>query len=109
MYCTNCGKEIQEHSNFCYFCGARQGASAAGGTRPLPPPRPRRRLMRSRRDKMIAGVCGGFAEYVELDPTIVRIIWLLLALVGGGGLLAYIIAWIVMPREPEPAPVAQAS
>ncbi len=102
MYCTNCGKEIQEHSNFCYFCGARQGATAS-------PPRPKRRLTRSRRDKMIAGVCGGFAEYLELDPTIVRIIWLLLALVGGGGFLAYIIAWIVMPLEPEQAPVPQAS
>ncbi len=102
MYCTNCGKEIQEHSNFCYFCGARQGATAS-------PPRPKRRLTRSRRDKMIAGVCGGFAEYLELDPTIVRIIWLLLALVGGGGFLAYIIAWIVMPLEPEPAPAPQAS
>ncbi len=102
MYCTNCGKEIQEHSNFCYFCGARQGATAS-------PPRPKRRLTRSRRDKMIAGVCGGFAQYLELDPTIVRIIWLLLALVGGGGFLAYIIAWIVMPLEPEPAPAPQAS
>ncbi len=101
MYCTNCGKEIQEHSNFCYFCGARQGATPS-------PPRPKRRLMRSRRDKMIAGVCGGFAEYLELDPTIVRIIWLLLALVGGGGFLAYIIAWIVMPLESETAPAPQA-
>ncbi len=102
MYCTNCGKEIHENSNFCYYCGARQGAAA-------PPPRPRRRLMRSRRDKHIAGVCGGFAEYLELDPTIVRIIWLLLALVGGGGFLAYLIAWIVMPLEPEPTPVPQTS
>jgi phage shock protein C len=106
VYCTSCGKEIQEKSNFCYFCGARLAPAGRGGPAAA---HPRRRLTRSRHDKMIAGVCGGFAEYIELDPTIVRIIWLLLALLGGGGVLAYIIAWIVMPLEPEPAPAPQAS
>ncbi|HEX5411966.1 MAG TPA: PspC domain-containing protein [Terriglobia bacterium] len=68
--------------------------------------------MRSRTNQKIAGVCGGFAEYLDVDPTLVRLIWLAALFLGGGGLIAYIVAWIVMPLEPEqrdvspPAPVA---
>jgi phage shock protein PspC (stress-responsive transcriptional regulator) len=61
--------------------------------------------MRSRADRKIAGVCAGFAEYFDLDVTVVRVVWLIVALFGGGGVLAYIIAWIVMPEEPESVPV----
>ncbi|HET7215093.1 MAG TPA: PspC domain-containing protein [Terriglobia bacterium] len=57
--------------------------------------------MRSRTDEKIAGVCGGFAEYLEIDPTLVRLIWLAALFLGGWGLIAYIVAWIVMPLEPE--------
>ena len=57
--------------------------------------------MRSRTNRKIAGVCAGFAEYFDLDVTLVRVVWLIVALFGGGGVLAYIIAWIVMPEEPE--------
>jgi phage shock protein PspC (stress-responsive transcriptional regulator) len=49
---------------------------------------------------MIAGICAGFAEYLELDPTLVRILWVMLVIFGGCGLLGYIIAWIIMPEEP---------
>jgi phage shock protein C len=49
---------------------------------------------------MIAGVCAGFAEYLELDPTLVRILWVMLVLFGGCGVLGYIVAWIIMPEEP---------
>jgi phage shock protein C len=62
--------------------------------------------MRSRIDRKIAGVCAGFAEYFDLDVTVVRVVWLLVAIFGGGGILAYVIAWIVMPEEPEYVPVA---
>jgi phage shock protein PspC (stress-responsive transcriptional regulator) len=62
--------------------------------------------MRSRAERKIAGVCAGFAEYFDLDVTVVRVVWLIVALFGGGGILAYIIAWIVMPEEPEYVPVA---
>lgn len=61
---------------------------------------PPRRLYRSRRDRMIAGVCGGLAEYFNIDPTIVRIIAVVALLAGMGGFLAYIIMWIVVPEEP---------
>ncbi len=60
----------------------------------------KKRLYRSREQKMIAGVCGGIAEYLDLDPTIVRLVWVLMAFGVGVGLLAYIIAWVIMPEKP---------
>lgn len=60
-----------------------------------------KRLYRSRDDRMIAGVCGGLAEYFNVDPVIVRIIFFILLLPGGlPGLLPYIILWIVVPEKP---------
>ena len=60
-----------------------------------------KRLYRSRDQRMIAGVAGGIAEYFNIDPTIVRLIWVLLALPGGiPGVLLYIISWIIIPLEP---------
>jgi len=61
----------------------------------------RKKLYLSEKDKKIGGVCGGIAEYLGVDPTLVRIIALVLILGGGSGLLAYLIAWFIMPhREP---------
>ena len=60
-----------------------------------------KRLYRSNENKMLAGVCGGIAEYFDIDPTIVRLAWVLLCPLGGSGILAYIIAAIVIPRCPE--------
>ena len=48
---------------------------------------------------MIAGVCGGIAEYFNVDPTLVRIAWVLFTGLGGAGIIAYIIAWIIVPEE----------
>ncbi len=62
-----------------------------------------KRLYRSRDDRMIAGVCGGLGEYFSIDPTIVRLILLFLMLWGGGGILVYILAWIVIPEQPVSA------
>jgi phage shock protein C len=59
-----------------------------------------KRLYKSRTDRMIDGVCGGIAKYFNVDPTLVRIAWVLLALLGGSGILLYIIAMMVMPKEP---------
>ena len=59
-------------------------------------------LSRSRTDKFVGGVCGGIAAYFNVDPTLVRIIAVVLALVGGGGVLAYLLAWLIMPK-PGPA------
>jgi phage shock protein PspC (stress-responsive transcriptional regulator) len=54
-------------------------------------------LMRSRDDRVIAGVAGGIAHHYGLDPTLVRVVWALTLLFGGLGLLAYVILWIVLP------------
>lgn len=67
-----------------------------------------KRLYRSRDERMIGGVCGGLAKYLVIDPTVVRLIFILLALAGGPGLLIYLIMLIVVPEEPlaPPAPPA---
>lgn len=57
-----------------------------------------KQLYRSSEHKLIAGVCAGVAEYFEIDPTIVRIIWLI-TLFAGFGILAYIVCWIIMPED----------
>ena len=59
-----------------------------------------KKLYKSNQNKMIDGVCGGIAEYFGIDPTVVRLIWALLSLMGGSGILAYIIAAIIIPRSP---------
>jgi len=57
----------------------------------------KKRLYRIEKDKKIWGVCGGIAEYVEVDPTLIRLAWVLFSVCGGSGILAYIIAAIIMP------------
>ena len=59
-----------------------------------------KKLYRSRTDRKIAGVCGGMAEYFNIDSTIIRLVWVLLIIFLGTGLLAYIIAVIVIPDAP---------
>ncbi len=59
-----------------------------------------KRLYKSRSNRMICGVCGGVAEYLKLDPTIIRLLFALLCFLGGSGILVYIIAAIIIPEEP---------
>jgi phage shock protein C len=56
-------------------------------------------LYRSSTNKKIAGICGGIAEYFQLDPTLIRIIWLSSVLMGGTGILVYVICWIIVPEK----------
>ncbi len=107
MRCSHCQREIAEYSNFCYFCGTRQRAAAVAT------PGARKRLMRSSTNVKVAGVCAGFAEHFDWDPTAVRLIWAVLTIfpVPVMGVVGYIVAWIVMPVAPlpvaAPAPTAQ--
>lgn len=74
-------------------------------------PEPERRLWRSRKDRVIAGVCGGLGEYLKVDPVLVRIAAIVLVFAGGAGIVLYAIGWIAIPEEPEPVggePVAAA-
>jgi len=89
MYCNYCGKSIQDDANVCAYCGTRVGGVIG-----------RKRLVRPREGRKIAGVCLGVAEYFDLDVTVVRLVWLIVAVFTGIGLLSYPIAWIVMPDEP---------
>lgn len=74
-------------------------------TPPAPPPAPRsRRLTRSRDDRVIAGVAGGIARYLGVDPVLIRLVWVVLMLVAGSGVLAYLIAWVVIPEDPAEVP-----
>lgn len=59
-----------------------------------------KRLYRSSKSRMVCGVCGGIAEYFNIDPTLVRLGWILFAFAAGSGVLAYIVAAIVIPNEP---------
>ena len=100
MICTNCQRPITDGSNFCYNCGAKQPPSQhafgadyeAGG---------KKRLVRSSTDKKIGGVCAGIANHLGWDPVLVRLLAVVLFFCGcGWPLLAYIVAWIVIPNEP---------
>ncbi len=59
-----------------------------------------KKLYRSVTDKMLGGVCGGIAEYFSIDPVIIRLAFVLAVIFGGGGILAYIILWIIIPQKP---------
>jgi len=109
MICNSCQRNIADGSRFCYNCGAQQVvtgapdmASATGGPR---------RLMRSSTNKKLGGVCAGLADYFDMDATLVRVLWLLVVLCGGTGILLYAILWIALPLAPyqvAAAPPAQA-
>jgi phage shock protein C len=98
MICSNCHREIANESNFCYLCGARQVAFAT-------PQRGPKRLYRSASDAKLGGVCGGVAEYLDVDPTVVRLVWALLVIFPVPfvpAILGYLIAWIVLPKAEVP-------
>lgn len=104
MYCTRCGIELGNEARFCSACGQPLAGNARQETVLLPhyP-----RLSRPVYDKKIAGVCAGFARYFGVDVTLVRVIWLVLIFWPLPlGLIAYVIAWIVMPRDPLSLPDA---
>jgi len=58
-----------------------------------------KKLYRSKRNRIIAGVCGGIAEHLDVDPTLVRLVWVFITLWGGAGLIAYILAWVIIPER----------
>jgi phage shock protein C len=98
MFCAHCGREIADSSNFCSVCGGRQRQRTS-----------QKQLTLSATDKKMAGVCGGIAEYLDVDPTIVRLVWVALSVVPGGfvgGALAYVLAWIIIPKAPAFASTA---
>jgi phage shock protein PspC (stress-responsive transcriptional regulator) len=59
-----------------------------------------KRIFRSRKDRILGGVCGGVGNYLNIDPVIVRVIWAVSLFIFGTGFLAYILGWILIPEEP---------
>jgi phage shock protein C len=90
---------MDDDAAFCSRCGQPTGLPPA--VRVTPP----RRLSRPMHEKKIAGVCAGFARYFGVDVTLMRILWIVVALFTGIGFIAYIVAWIVMPRDDSPITV----
>jgi phage shock protein PspC (stress-responsive transcriptional regulator) len=96
MTCVRCQRDISENAVYCEACGAPQRGTAAL-------PWSARRLTRAKADAKIAGVCAGFADHFGVDVTLVRALWVIFSVVPGavvGGVIAYLLAWIVMPEGP---------
>ncbi len=93
MTCTGCGTMVNTEARFCSSCGRALLISQP------PPPRRVIQLVRPREGRMIAGVCAGFAQRYGWDLVIVRLVVLLSVLFAGVPLIAYLIAWVVMPNE----------
>src|SRR5258708_34058051 len=104
MYCTRCGLELVDQSKFCSQCGTPTGPNVNWRAAAKYP-----ELRRPIAGKKIAGVCAGFARYFDVDVVLVRILWLVLIFWPIPiGLVAYAIAWTVMPRDPLVMPAATA-
>jgi phage shock protein PspC (stress-responsive transcriptional regulator) len=94
MTCLRCQREIAADARFCPACGAPQPAENG-------PAWAERRLVRIPSQKKIAGVCAGIADYLDVDVSLMRVLWLALSIVPGaivGGVVAYLLAWVVMPE-----------
>lgn len=96
MYCNGCGNAIADEARFCSHCGQCV----------LHPPSTTK-LMRPRYDRKIAGVCAGLSQHLDIDTSLIRILWVFLTFASGflPGLIAYVLAWIIIPEEPLLMPV----
>jgi phage shock protein C len=104
MFCTQCGAQLDDSARFCTACGKAVGGAGGAADTGMPPAAETTaaavpRLHRIIGKKKIAGVCAGFAEYFGTDVSLMRIIWLALLLLPPNiGLIAYIVAWVVLPK-----------
>jgi phage shock protein C len=91
MFCNFCGKCIQDDARLCAYCGrVVMGANAC------------KRLERPRVDRKFGGVCAAFARYFDMDVAVVRILWVLAAIFTVPfAIVAYFVAWVIIPEEPE--------
>ena len=105
MHCAACGNTVNADARFCSSCGQ---AVASSYVPPAPPPQAMPPLVRPQFGRAIAGVCAGFAQHYGWDVALVRVLLVVVVLLGcGAPVLAYIVAWIVMPEGqyfvPQPA------
>jgi len=93
MFCTHCGTELDHTCRFCHQCGKATAKQVP------PSPAAHQGLSIPLEGRKIGGVCAGFARYIGVDVTFLRIFWLTLAIFTGVGFVAYLIAWLLMPKE----------
>ena len=96
MYCNFCGRTMPDDCLYCSACGRQLGAKVI-----------RRPLERAREGRKIAGICMGLARHLDVDVTLIRLLTIVGALFTGVGLIAYLIAWIVIPEEAIIVPQTQ--
>ena len=90
-HCPYCAEEIRAEAVKCRYCGSSVSGHALSRT-----------WYRSREGKMIAGVCAGLAEQFGISVTILRLAFVLGTLIGGWGIVAYLVLWVIMPYRPRP-------
>jgi len=91
MFCNACGCEVNTTGRFCSHCGRSLPPQAGAGAARIP-------LERPRQGRKVAGVCLGIANNLNLDVTLVRVLWVVISVLGG--VVAYAAAWILIPEEP---------
>ena len=94
MACLRCHRDVAPDASYCPACGAPQYGDTG-------PTWSTRRLVRIKAEEKVAGVCAGIADYLDVDVTLIRVLWIALSIVPGaivGGVLAYVLAWMVMPE-----------
>jgi phage shock protein C len=96
MYCNTCGQTMADESRYCSHCGRPVSRLHGCG-----------RLNRPHYGRKIAGVCAGIAEHIDLDASLIRILWVLVTLTSGffPGIVGYVIAWIIIPDEAVLPPI----
>jgi phage shock protein C len=99
MFCSRCGAKFDSSSRFCSSCGAAVTAQQATAYYP-----PTAQLTRPRENRMIAGVCAGFALHYGWDLNLIRVLTALMIVLTGVGAIAYIAAWVIIPESPYALP-----